>query len=149
MLIKLVDTRATTAARAGSAPRGLGRNTPFLRRGSILVAENDPRPSKLQLKIDGLTARKIGIIEQLAYKNKALVIVLQEINCTTTDKLAILNFSLAWSVLSRKHDFATFVHKKSEWTLIDQPTEQGRSANKKRCGNALKNSLFKISTNSF
>ena len=92
----------------------------------------------MQLKIEGLTASKVSIIEQLAYKNKALVIVLQEIHCTTTDKLAILNFSLAWSVLSRKHGFATFVHMKSEWTLIDQPTEQGRSANKKRCGNALK-----------
>jgi len=48
----------------------------------------DPRPKILQLNTKGLTANKISVIEQLAYKNKAFTIVLQETNCTTAYKLA-------------------------------------------------------------
>jgi len=71
----------------------------------------------------GFTASKISVIEQLAYKNKALVIVLQETHCTTADKLVIPNFSLAGSVLSRNHGLATFVHERLEWSLVDQSPE--------------------------
>ena len=35
----------------------------------------------------------------------------------------ISNFSLAGSVLSRKHGFATFVHEKLNWTLADHSPE--------------------------
>ena len=38
---------------------------------------------------------------ELAYKNKAFIIVLQETHCTTADKLVIPNISLAGSFLSR------------------------------------------------
>jgi len=55
----------------------------------------DPRPNILQLNTEGLTANKISAIEQLAYKNKAFIVVLQETHCTTADKLVIPNFSLA------------------------------------------------------
>jgi len=41
----------------------------FSRRGSRDAAEDDPRPSILQLNTEGLTPNKICIIEQLAYKN--------------------------------------------------------------------------------
>jgi len=57
--------------------------TPSTRRGSRDAAEDDPRPSILQLNTEGLTANKICIIEQLAYKNKAFIIVLQETHCIT------------------------------------------------------------------
>ena len=93
MLTKPVATTAATATRAGCVWRGLG--TPFARRSSGPTAEDDQRPSILQLNTEGITANKISIIEQLAYKNKALVIVLQETHCTTADKLVIPNFSLA------------------------------------------------------
>jgi len=52
----------------------------------------------LQLNTEGLTANKISVIEQLAYKNKAFNIVLQETHCTTVDRLVIPNFSLAGPV---------------------------------------------------
>jgi len=71
-------------------------------RGSRNAAE-DPRPNILQLNTEGLTADKISVIEQLAYNNKAFIIVLQETHCTTADKLVIPNFPLAGSVLSRNH----------------------------------------------
>ena len=41
----------------------------------------------LQLNTEGLTANNISFIEQLASKNKAFIIVLQETHCTTADKL--------------------------------------------------------------
>jgi len=56
------------------------------------------RPSILQLNSEGLTASKISVIEQLAYNNKALIIVRHETHCTTADKLVIPSFSLAGSV---------------------------------------------------
>jgi len=51
---------------------------------------------------------------QVACKNKAFIIVLQETHCTTADKLVISNFSQAGSVLIRKQDLATFVHERLE-----------------------------------
>ena len=70
------------------------------------AAEDDRRPSILQVKTDGLTTNKISVIEQLAYKNKALVIAIRRHHCTTADKLVIAIFSLARSVLSRKYGLA-------------------------------------------
>jgi len=73
-------------------------------------SEDDRRPSILQLNTQRLTANKISGIEQLAYKNRTFVIVLQETHCTTADKQVIRNPSLAGPVVNRKHGFVTFVH---------------------------------------
>jgi len=67
--------KATTATRTGCVRHGVGHKTPFSGRGSRNAAE-DPRPNILQLNTEGLTADKISVIEQLAYKNKAFIIVL-------------------------------------------------------------------------
>ena len=112
MSTKPITTGATTATPAGYVQLGVGRATPGTRRGSsTAAAKDDPRPSLLQLNMQGL--------EQIAYKNKAFIIVLQETHCTTTDKLVTPPFSLAGSVLNRKDDLATFVHE-----LVDQSPEQ-------------------------
>jgi len=121
---KPVTTSATTATRAGCVRRGLG--TPFSRRGSVPAAEGDRRPSILQLNTERPT-NKIRVIQQIAYKNKAFIFVLQETQCTTADKLLILNFSQAGSVLSRKHSLATFVRERPEWSLVDQSPEQSET----------------------
>jgi len=105
-LLNLSITKPTTATCAGCGRRGLDRNTPFSRRRSSPADEDDRRPSIMQLNPKRLTASKVSVIEQLAYKNRALVIVLQETYCTTTDKLVFPNFSLNGSVLSRNHGFA-------------------------------------------
>jgi len=97
ILTKSVTTRATTATRAGCVQRGIGHK--------------DPRPNIIQLNTEGLTAKKISVIEQLAYKSKAFIIVLQETHCTTEDKLVIPNFSLAGSVLNMNHGLVTFLHE--------------------------------------
>jgi len=126
MSTKPVNTRATTAIRVGCVRHGVGHKTPFSGRGSRNAAE-DPRPNILQMNTEGLTADKISVIEQRAYKNKAFIIVLQEIHCTAADKLVIPNFSLAGSVLSRNHGLTTFVHERLEWSLVDQSPEQSET----------------------
>ena len=124
---KSVVSRATAATRAGCVQRGLGQNKTFSGRGSRNAAKDDPRPSIFQLNNEELTASKISVIEQLAYKNKVFIIVLQETYCTTADKLVIPNFSLAGSALSRTHGLATFVHERLEWSLVDQSPEQSET----------------------
>jgi len=127
MSTKPVTTRATTATSAGCVRRLMVHITPFSGRGSRNAAEDDPRPSILQLNTRKLTANKICVIEQLAYKNKAFIIVLQETHCTNADNLVIPNFSLAGSVLSRNHGVDTFVHERLEWSLADQSPEQSET----------------------
>jgi len=77
-------TSPTSTIRAGCVRRGLG--TPVSRRGACLLPRmtND---SIMQLNTEALSANKISVIEQLAGKNKALIIVLQETHCTTANKL--------------------------------------------------------------
>jgi len=111
----------STATRTGCARHGVGHKTLFSGRGSRNNAK-DPRPNILQLIAD-----KISVIEQLAYKNKAFIIVLQETHSTTADKLVIPNFSLAGSVLSSNHGLATFVHERLEWSLVDKSPEQSET----------------------
>jgi len=78
------------------------------------------RSSTLKLN----TTNKISVIEQLAYKNKAPVIVLQETHGTISDKSEVPNFLLTRSALSRKHGLATFVHEQLDWILGDEFEKQ-------------------------
>jgi len=71
----------------------MGQTTSFSGRSSRNAAEDDPRPNILQLNTEGLTDNKISVTEQLAYKNKAFIIIPQQTHCITADKLAIPNFS--------------------------------------------------------
>ena len=80
----------------------------FSRRGSITAAENDQGPSILQLNTEEVMVSEVSVFEQVALKNKALVVVLQETHCRTADRLVILYFSLAGSVLSMDHGLAKF-----------------------------------------
>ena len=67
------------------------RETPFSGRVAKYL-----QPGVLQLNIEGTTASKIGMVEHLAHKTKALVIILQEIHCTCVDKLIIPHFCTSW-----------------------------------------------------
>ena len=51
---------------------------------------------------------------------EALVILLQEAHCASTDKLVIPGFALAGFCLNRIHGLATFVHERLKCTLVDQ-----------------------------
>ena len=81
-------------------PRGLpnasrlngGYETFFLRR--YTNASSYRKPTILQLNIEGLTASKIGVIEQRVYKHQALVVLLQETHCHHAEKLMLSDFAL-------------------------------------------------------
>jgi len=122
MLTKSVNLRATAATRTGCVRHGLGHQTPFSGRGR----RNDAERPTTQLT-PAEHRDKISVIEQLAYKKKTFIIVLQKTHCTTANKLVIPNFSLAESILSRNHDLATFVHERLEWSLVDRSPEQSET----------------------
>jgi len=69
------------------------------------------RPNILQLNTEGLTADKISVIEQLAYKNKPSSSSDRRPTAQLQTQLVIPYFSPAGSVLSRNHGLATFVHE--------------------------------------
>ena len=75
----------------------------------------------LQLNVEGLTNTKLTITEQLVYyTNKVTAILLQETHCETTEKIPILEFTLAAHILN-KHGLATLVrHRLTEWSLEAQ-----------------------------
>jgi len=64
-----------------------------------------------------------SVIEQLAYKNEAFNIILQEAHCKTADQLVIPNFSPGRLVLNRRHGFATCVHERLGSSLVDHSLE--------------------------
>ena len=104
------------------------RQTSFSGRGNARIklpfSENITnkfrRPTILQLNIEGLTASKINVLHHLAMQSEAFVILLQETHCTDAERLVVPNYQLAGSSLSRKHGFATFVHERLRYTLLDQ-----------------------------
>jgi len=66
MLTKLVAMRPVSSIRTGFVRHGLAMKTHFSKHVSVPAAENDPRPSILQLNTEGLTVSKISDIEKLA-----------------------------------------------------------------------------------
>ena len=68
----------------------------------------------------------MNVLHHLALQSEALVILLQETNCTDAEKLVLPNYQLAGSFLSRKHGLATFVHERLRCTFLDQspPTSE-------------------------
>ena len=106
-------------------PRHTNRQTSFSGRGDVCPASghivNKFRwPAILQLNIEGLTASKMNVLHHLAVQFEALVILLQENHCASTDKLVIPGSALSGSCLNRIHGLATFVHERLKWTLVDQ-----------------------------
>ena len=101
---------------------------PFLGRGDALkcIVNKFRRPAILQLNTEGLTASKVSVLYHLAAQCEALVILLQEIHCTSAHRLVLPDYQLAGIFLSKKHGLATFAHEQLKWTLFDQspPTSE-------------------------
>jgi len=77
----------------------------------------------LQLNVEGLTNAKLTIIEQLAHTNNAIVVLLQETHCETTERLVLNDFTLAAYTLSNHHGLATFIREDQEWSLEGESQE--------------------------
>ena len=81
------------------------RQTPFSGWGNARIklllsghiANKFRRPTILQLNIEGLTASKMNVLHHHAMQSEALVILLQETNCTDAEKLVLPNYQLAGS----------------------------------------------------
>ena len=106
----------------------LNRQTSFSGRGnagiklpfSEHITNKFPRPTILQLNIEGLTASNMNVLHHLARQSEAFVTLLQETHCTDAEKLVLPNYQLAGSSLSRKHNLGTFVHERMRYTFLDQ-----------------------------
>ena len=83
-----------------------------IRRGLVL----------LQLNAEVISKAKIQVIEHLATKNLATVILLQETHVTNPDVLNIPGYSLAAYTSSRVHGVATFVQCPTKWRDIASST---------------------------
>ena len=62
----------------------------------------------------------MNVLYHLAVQHAALVILLQEILCTSSEQLKFISFALAGYSLSRKHSLATFASKRLKYTLLKQ-----------------------------
>ena len=92
-----------------------GRATPVvIRRGLVL----------LQLNAEGISKAKIQVIQHLATKNLATVILLQETHVTNPDVLNIPGYTLAAYTSSRVHGVATFVQCSTKWRDIASSTPE-------------------------
>ena len=110
------------------------RQTSFSGRGNVRIklpfsghiANKFRRPTILQLDIEGLIASKMNVLHHLAMQFEALVILLQETQCTDAEKLVLPNYQLAGFSLSRKDGLATFDHERPNYTLLEQslPTSE-------------------------
>ena len=72
----------------------------------------------LQLNVEGFTAAKKQVMDQLARNNKVIAILLQEPHCTNPDFLAIAGFELCAHTTSKHHGLATFVSQDATWSTV-------------------------------
>ena len=72
------------------------------------------------MNIEGLTASKKNLVYDLAVQCEELVILLQENQCTSVQRLVLSDYQLTGCSSSRKHGLATFVHERLKCTLYDQ-----------------------------
>ena len=62
----------------------------------------------------------INVLHYHTVQHEVLVILLQKNLCTSSKKLKLPSFALAWFSLSRKHGLVTFVHEGLKYTLLKQ-----------------------------
>ena len=62
----------------------------------------------------------MSVFYHLAAQREVLFIILQENHCSSAKRLVLPYYQLSGFSLSRKHDLATFVHKRLKWTHFDQ-----------------------------
>lgn len=74
----------------------------------------------LQLNVEGLTTAKLDVLEQVATKNKATVVLLQETHKENDAILKLPGFTLAGHTKSKHHGTATFIKEAVSWSPAGQ-----------------------------
>ena len=133
LVLKMTDRNQTyqngrVSTHSNIQSESANRKTSFSGRGNAWIklpfsghnANKFRRPTILQLNIEGLITNKMNVLHHLAMQSEVLVILLQETHFTDAEKLALPNYQLAGSSLSRKHGLATFVHERLRYTLFYQ-----------------------------
>ena len=125
----MVRTSGRVSTHLDVQPGPVNRQTSFSGRGDACelnlpfsghIINTFRRPTILQLNIEGLTVSKMNVLYHLAVQHEALVILLQETHCTSSEKLKLPSFALNGFFLSRKHGLATFGHEGLKYTLLKQ-----------------------------
>ena len=91
----------------------------YLSQGTSSTRSQGP-PFSIELNIEGLAASKMNVLHHLAVEHEALIILLQETHCTSSEKLILPSFALAEFSLSRKQGLAAFVHERLKYTFLKQ-----------------------------
>ena len=68
--------------------------------------------------VEGFTADKKQVVEQLACNNNAIAILLEETHCTNPDFLAIAGYELCAHTTGKHHGLATFVSHDETWSTV-------------------------------
>ena len=92
------------------------QHAPFLGRADLSVESL----VILQLNVEGLTTAKLDILEQVATKNKATVVLLQETHKENDTILKLPGFTLAGHTKSKHHGLATFIKEDVSWSPAGQ-----------------------------
>jgi len=74
----------------------------------------------LQLNVEGLTNAKLDVLEQIAIKNKATVVLLQETHKKNDAILKLPGYILAGHTKSKHHGLATFIKDDVPWSPAGQ-----------------------------
>jgi len=99
-------------------------NKSVITRATTEMLQRQPKTQHTPAEHRGLTANKISVIEQLAYMNKSFNIVLQETHCRQASVSQLLT---SWVNPEQEPRLATFVHERSEWSLVGQSPEQSET----------------------
>ncbi len=85
--------------------------------GQVTTTAHQQGPN-LHLNVEGFTAAKKQVVEQLARNNNAIAILLQETHCANPDSLAIAGYELCAHTTSKHHVLATFVTHDATWSTV-------------------------------
>ena len=93
-----------------SSPRS--QRSQRLRQHASLSGRTDSSAESLailQINVEGLTIAKLDVLEQIAIKNKATFVLLQETHKENNATLKLPGFTLAGHTKSKHHGLATFL----------------------------------------
>ena len=83
------------------------------------ILQESTGPCILQLNVEGLTRSKCEVIERLATKHSAQVLLLQETHTKEDKEIKIYGYHLAASIHSQHHGIATLVKNGHTYSILD------------------------------
>ena len=107
-----------------SSPRS--QRPQLLRQHASLSGRTDSSAESLailQINVEGLTIAKLDVLEQIAIKNSATVVLLQETHKENNATLKLPGFTFAGHTKSKHYGLATFIQDGVPWTPAGQRSD--------------------------